>query len=422
MATIDIEDLRVGKEDIAGNVIICIYAKKPPAYAVYRDPMKVAVHLAKDPAVESIQRAALAALNPLRGQISGLIDGWRSSADELAALDAEQASGSRWQRFKAALKRSRLQRNKARAARFDRRVADAMIMGLEGSVADALALLTEIRDDIIAERKGFAQTDYLRTAAIVMVTFLVAIGVISSPGIFRHPPAAWNIIWTGAAAGVVGAFFSIATGLRGRTVLIDLQKWDNRRDAILRITVGTMGAGIFLCLLLTGFVTLADFKAAEHLKVATDNDPVLWAIVLGFVAGFSERAVPDLLSKASFVTTEKDHDVAAQQAKVAGAAAAAIPAQAAAAADRAAAQVALVPADDETCPCDSPPGAGDMLTHDEDLPIAVGGVSTEPPDIPAAPAAVAEILAATAAPTGVEEPSLPSPNRAKPRTAPAETE
>jgi hypothetical protein len=393
-----IQGFTVGGKDVAGNDILYIYAKRPPTYMVYREPMKVAVHFAEDPRKEARQRATIAALNPLRGQINGLVEGWRISPKNLKALEDEHKESGFWKRFRLGLKLAAVRRRTDRAACYDRRVADAVITGLEGSVPDALALLTEIRDGLIAERKSYAETDYLGWAAGAGIAVLVLIWLMSSVGLIPNPPPNMNLIWTGAAAGVLGAFFSIATGLRNRAILIDLQKWTNRRDAILRIAVGTIGAAILLCLLMAGLVSVGG--VTDKLASATPtpgkaaSDTVVLAVIFGFIAGFSERAVGDLLGRAtgSLMDSRKE-DVAAAQAKAVqpGAATAAL------------ATVAIVPDDDEDlvaasdqpeievdgCLCDHPPLDGEILTRDEELPVSVGGVSIDAP-----PPAVGQPLAA----------------------------
>ena len=413
MPRLRIDQLEVGRKDSAGNIILYMYARKPPIYAVYGEPTKVVVHFADDTRREARQRAALAALNPLRGQISGLIDGWRLSKDELKRLDPDYEEPTLPGRFWTALTRPRLRRNKSRAERYDRRVADAMVMGLEGGVPGALALLNEIHDQVKAERRSIAETDYLLWAAIAGILALFVVWFISATHLIANPPDNSHLIWTGAAAGVLGAFFSIATGLRNRAILIDLQKWDNRRDAILRIAVGTIGAGIVLCLIMAKLITITGI---------TDNltaKSTALAAVVGFLAGFSERAVGNLLATAtgSLAADRKIDDAAVAKAA----------AQPGAAAGADAAVALFVPDEDEdddlvsaadqpdlevdACLCDSPPLESEVLTKDEELPVSVGGVSLDtPPPAPAQqPAAgpieqAKEIIEKGAAAPGPDEP------------------
>lgn len=354
MAGKRVEEVVEQSKDSLGEEVRCFYAKNPPEYLVYRNDLRVMVHFADDSRKARRQRLALAALNPLRGQISGLIDGWHGSDNP---------------------------RERARAARYDRRVADAVIMGLEGSVSDALALLTEIRDAIIAERKSIGRTDYLMWAAGVALCLIVLISALSAAWFdrIRDFPDAVGPVWTGAAGGTIGAFFSIATGLRSRTVLVDLQQWDNRRDAILRVAVGTIGGAILVSLFLTGLVSAVEIDDAS-LRGGGGADapnPVLSALVIGFIAGFSERAVPDLLAKANVATDPKEDkstDVAADQARAAGAPGAAAAAAAAAAADDEEDEVD----EEDACLSGAPPVPGERTTDDEDLPPATGGVADLP--------------------------------------------
>jgi hypothetical protein len=379
MAEKRIADIDAEQVDDAGNEIVCLYAKSPPDYAVYRNPQRVSVQFADDKAKARRQRMAIAGLNPLRGQISGLIDGWHTSTNP-----AKQS----------------------RANRYDRRVADAMIMGLEGGVADALALLTEIRDDIVAERRSIAQTDYLVWAAGVGILFISLLALVSSGWFDRihHFPDFASTAWTGAAGGTIGAFFSIAIGLRSRTVLVDLQQWDNRRDAILRVAVGTIGGGILICLLLTKVVQFT--QISDKLLSGKPPEIMLTALVVGFLAGFSERAVPDLLSKASLATDAKvgdTTDVAGDQARMAVAVSAQNAGQDDQDEDEDDSNQPDAAADADDCLCDAPPQPVENLTRDEDLPPSAGGVSPDVPPPAAAPPGQPEAAADAAAAQGAGE-------------------
>lgn len=294
MAEHRLEDVKLGGTDRSGYDITCIYALNPPEYAVYGTNIRTSIQYADDPVLARQQRTAMAVCSPLRGQINGLIDGWRGAG-----------------------RRART----ARVADYDRRVADALVMGFEGSIADTLALLTEIRNDIVAERRSLAQSDYLLTAVIGLAALLMLfVGVRAGIGGTVYADPAWNPALTGASGGTLGAFFSIAVGMRSRTVLVDIQKWDNRRDAILRVLVGTIGGSILICLLLTEVVTVLGLELTKPPGLGA-----LKALVIGFLAGFSERAVPDILAKASLATDAATGvnatDVAADQARAHAAAA-----------------------------------------------------------------------------------------------------
>jgi hypothetical protein len=361
VANTRVEDIKQGLKDLSGNDIVNVYALSPPAYAVYRNTARVMIQFADDRKRANRQRNALAQLSPLRGQISGLIDGWHSSENPV---------------------------DNSRAARYDKRVADAVVTGLEGNMAGALALLTEIRNDVVAERKSLAQTDYLAVAAGVGIALIIFLGLISAHWFetIRIFPRSATAVWTGASGGTLGAFFSIAIALRNRTILVDLQQWDNRRDAILRIAVGTIGGAILICLFLTGLVTTLSIGKAE-LTPGVGPYADLLALVIGFIAGFSERAVPDLLAKANLATDPDTDgtasDVAGDQAKAATAPVK--PAVEGLGDEGEDGNGGTAPHPEEgedACLSDSPPVPGEELTEDKDLPVAVGGVSA---DVVAAP-------------------------------------
>jgi hypothetical protein len=101
-------------------------------------------------------------------------------------------------------------------------------------------------------------------------------------------------LWLAAKAGLVGAAFSIALAIRGRTVALDTDLLDNVTDGTLRLLIGVISAGVLLLLLACGIL--------PSLKIGDANfsgSTLTWQMVLviGFVGGFLERLVPDLLEK-----------------------------------------------------------------------------------------------------------------------------
>jgi hypothetical protein len=374
-------DLRVGARDETDYTILDIYARKLPDYVVYRTKQRVAVQFADLRSDAAKQRKMMATLNPLRGEINGLIDGWR--------LKKEKSGPKR------------------RAERFDRRVADALVAALEGDVANAAALLKAIRQDIVDERTAWARFLYLIVALGVGLLGKLTAFLMVRLGDF--PPVAVDI-YHGAGAGLVGAFFSIALAIRGRTVLPDLQWIANAMDAGLRMLVGLIGAGLLVAMVDAHMVNVSfglpdatGNMAPPAAKTAAGNAPAVaptagtaapaggggdrdqaWlrVLIFGFVAGFSERFVPDLLAKATVS--------AADPAAKAPAAAASDPADgppdkkpddapiAAPAARKFGDSVQDTAPDDEAhddnCTCDTPLTDAEA-TADAHLPAASGGVA-----------------------------------------------
>ena len=372
-----VADLKVGDHDALGQRVLCFYSKKAVTYAVYRVARRVSVQFADETGVEDAQRKALAQLAPLRGQIDGLIDGWRDGSTH-SVFGLENAA-----------------RLRSKATRYDRRVADALVVALEGDLPGAAAFLAQIRQDILDERVAWARFEYLIAAFIMAVAVMFAAWLVALTYPFGGPEAAqsrmWKIglvlvllilacgigaywaggtpgekrterrrhasppepvddvaghadaeavsaadtappsplvpalclfavliipiftvfiwpsfsysetlagygtaidLWRASAAGAVGAFFSIALGIRGRTVLPDLLRTSNVMDAVLRVTIGFIAAAALVALLKAGLI---DVRVGS--RSFANRDPLM-IIIAGFLAGFSERMVPDLLAKA----------------------------------------------------------------------------------------------------------------------------
>ncbi|MBC9032229.1 hypothetical protein IAG41_07490 [Sphingomonas sp. JC676] len=337
----NVADLSLPGKDAMGVAITDLYARKPPVYGVYRTARGVMVHFADEDAAANAQRADLARLNPLRGQINGLVEGWRSSL-----------AGSP---------------QNARAERYDRRVGDALIVALEGDADTAQQLLTDIKQDILNERIGTGRVEYLATALATGLAVLLFVAIATLLGNYQGTSLA---LWRAAAAGTAGGFFSIALAIRSRTVLPDLQRWSNVIDAVLRMLIGTISGVVLIGLILSGLVTLT-------IGSAHFGPELLWINVLiaGFVAGFTERFVPDILEKATVST-----DPPPMRPTVAEPA----PAPAAEVAGEGEHVGATEPEADplpeeaatDSCACDVDL-PDDQVVQDSDLPAASGGVAKD---------------------------------------------
>jgi hypothetical protein len=348
-----VAEIQIDANDNTGAKVTKIFAKRLPKYAVYQTPERAAVQFADDEELAAKQRKAMAPLNVLRAQINALVDGWRkSSPDKVKGYDA--------------------------------RVAAALILCLEDDVASAQASLTEIKDDILAERNSWGRLQYLLSASLVAIAFAavfalawaasarfqcvpadvaknyplplllgtslayIATGAVlgfvggilgfaigfrtlkpeawdwvqrrgliiasivtamvvivfaldtwvvascpSAEGISAMPLPLGTSIWIGGIGGVGGAFFSIALGTMQRTVATSLNPRDNLADAALRVIVGLIGAWVLVLLLRAKL--LPDFRIGGTSVV--DNPTVEITLLIGFVAGFLERLVPDLLER-----------------------------------------------------------------------------------------------------------------------------
>ena len=255
--------------DSAGAVVRVIYAKRPPDYAVYGTDSKVTVQYADDPTKEQTQRTMLVKLNTLRTGINNLIEDWRSGKNE---------------------------NNKAKVARYDGRVANALIASLEEDPDGAADQLQKTKDDIVDERTSSARFEYLMAAAAACLACIVFCTILSWSWkyTFSFQAAYVGSLWLAAGTGAAGAFFSIAIAIRGRTVLTDLRVRDNFSDAALRIFIGAMAGALLISLLLSGLISLKIQTQEFHV---TGIENWLSLMIAAFIGGFSERLVPDLLAK-----------------------------------------------------------------------------------------------------------------------------
>ena len=304
----DIAALSLNQCDGQGDKITLFYALKPPNYAVYRTEKRVLVQYSDHPDEAAQQRRSMSALNPLRGEINGLVDGWREPAKRGWLITHHQAALNR------------------RAERYDRRVGDSLTLALEGDVATAAILLSEIKDDIVNERMAWGKLEYLIAAmvmAVVMIVVIVSITAVvtrvnGNDVTHKYPGA--DLTWA-ALTGLVGAFFSICTGLRGRTVLPNLQRLANITDAGLRIAVGAIGAVVLMALLDAQVVKIdlgrATLPGCDKGECAASTliAPALYVLIVGFIAGFSERMLPDLLGKIGTSTPTRSASSAAPRHK-----------------------------------------------------------------------------------------------------------
>jgi hypothetical protein len=247
-------DIRVGNKDGRGVPITQIYAAESRKYAIYQAG-EVMVHFADDPEKEQAQRKAILPVSSARAEVNSLVQG-------LACREI-----------------------------CDRQLAYALQLALDDDIDGAKRTVAAAKAFVLAKRAARGRFQYLKWSYGVAV-ILTGLLVLAS---WLHPfPEPSSNLWLAAKAGLVGAAFSIALAIRGRTVALDTDLLDNVTDGTLRLLIGVISAGVLLLLLACGIL--------PSLKIGEANfsgGSLTWQMVLviGFVGGFLERLVPDLLEK-----------------------------------------------------------------------------------------------------------------------------
>ena len=350
--TSEFDRIDTGGSDAQKRIIVEVYALRRGTYAVYSTSNRVIVLFADDPLLQSQQRKQLAPLASVRSEIDGAIGPWRRSSPLWRLRDA--------------------------AAQVDLLVAFALVEALEGSVESAAATLEWIRADVAGERASRARLYYLActicVAAALLVVALVALGAIPT----RHAVTeeSSRSVWMAVATGVLGAVYSIVLGIEKRDVTNDRRWVDHVTDATVRICVGSLAAFVLVVFLMSGVIQI-NFGQGHGVglggaAVGPDGETRLaWPVTLicGFLAGFVERLVPDLLNSYAVGPVRASRDPAT-------------PAPVGATRDQ---PERKPPGDDggaETLDpeehvdgCDVDLSAADGLTVDDHLPAASGGVA-----------------------------------------------
>lgn len=251
-STARVDDIREGEKGVAK-----IYAFRSKEYAVLKiKDGDVMVQFADDPASELDQRKRVLAMGTTRAELNSLLTDWRNRGI------------------------------------YDRKIAYALQLALDGDAEGGKATLLSAKSDLLADRSAAGRFQYLKWALGAGAVMLMVLFVASH--LYRFPEPSSNI-WLAAKAGLIGAGFSIALGIRNRTVALDLNRLDNISDGVLRLGIGVIAAGTLLMLLSSGLLPAMKLNGDIELTGGSMTWKVV--IVIGFIGGFLERLVPDLLEK-----------------------------------------------------------------------------------------------------------------------------
>jgi hypothetical protein len=255
-----LRDIRVGNKDGRDLLITHIYASQTDEYSIYQAG-EVMVQFADDAAKAQAQRKSILSVSSARAEVNALVQG-------LACREI-----------------------------CDRQLAYALQLALDGDMDGAKATVAAAKTFVLAKRAARGRFQYLKWS---FGTAAVAIGLFSVVSRFFPIETASSDLWLAGNAGLVGAAFSIALAIRNRTVALDTDLLDNITDGTLRLLIGVISAGVLLLFLGCGIL--------PNLKIGEANfsaSPLTWQMVLviGFLGGFLERLVPDLLEKKGSNTT-----------------------------------------------------------------------------------------------------------------------
>lgn len=355
----DFERICIGGTDSNQREVTDVYANQVGRYAVYQTPQRVVILFAEDPLVQRSQRKRLAPLASLRSTINGSLEDWRSRSQAYSRLP----QGAR---------------------QFDMRVGSALVEALEGDADAGLEILKQVESDIANEKASRARLSYLvwtMTSALAFaLLFSIAYGFVSGWDVPSDVDRrALHSILHATLAGVLGTVYSIALGIKNREIRNDQRRLDHITDAVVRISIGVLAAFVFETFLLSGAIQVS-FGNGVPLAggagvggVHQTNWPI--ELIAGFLAGFAERLVPDLLG--SYAIAKRDADPPRASPSAPSETKAVRPAT-----------VANEYADDPEVPdphaedddedgCDVELADPRFLTPDEALPAASGGVARE---------------------------------------------
>jgi hypothetical protein len=241
-------------------------------FAIYLSGDKVMVHYADNEKTQKRQTAAVAELVFLRGRLQFLMSG--------------------------IIKRPNP---------YHCQIAEALRLCLDGRKAESKAMLQMLIDTIIEHRLQEGCDFYLKWTAAVVLTIIGALSAAAAGHVDQPDEIAAGLrcLMLATGSGAIGAAMSTALALQARNgsaaVKAHVDPKRNAIDGAARILIGVASAAALYLFLDSDF--LSAIKIGD-LAIKPDID---WkkALMVGFMGGFLERLVPDLLEKKFAVVTNK---------------------------------------------------------------------------------------------------------------------
>lgn len=346
-----IDAIALNATDSTGAIIDAVYQKLGRSFAVYRANDRIRVQFADAPEEQTEQRHIISRLNPLRGEINGLLAPWR--CDDTRVI------------------------RRTRVDYYDQQTADALGAALLGDGDQGEILLRATRQQLLEERQSIGRAQYLLTAALCGIAVVALVGflhlVVMMPGLEMFQDMLLkDRVFLSTALGSLGALFSIALAIRGREMNPQLTQRDNVIDATLRVLIGAVSALMLFSLIRSGLFSLTingtTLAVGGKGTGSATGSIVDIAIIVAFIAGFAERMVGDYLSDLSKrFTTETVGTPLQAGLEVPNAPAKSFEAKVPASPPR-------VSVGAEKDSADSLGSLESNVTEDEDLPAATGGV------------------------------------------------
>jgi hypothetical protein len=257
---VHVADIRKNQQDSRGEKIEFVFCRRRDCFAIYRSSGRIMVQYADKETEAKQQVVNIAELLPLRDRLQYLVS------------DLDSPHAYQWQ------------------------IAESLRLGLDGQTDAAKSTMQAAIDNIIAKRVSDGRTAYLLYAGLLVIVAIVLLGAVAAAMWFveQSTPefrASLGYLILATASGAMGAMLSTAIALRARTVATDGSRKSNIVDSAIRIMIGVISAAVLYLLL------DSELLAKFSLSTRSMGSEVLWkaALLIGFLAGFLERLVPDLL-------------------------------------------------------------------------------------------------------------------------------